>query len=174
MRSVSDRLDVDRGEQTLVSIDTMSSVVRELPPSAFENLLVASPASPSKVERAIDAAGGDPGRCGHIPITGSPVSYDGELWTTKSVSPSDLTGISMRYSKAMRHVASGTGWFCFDNLQLLLMYAERDRVTAFISELTGRTRQREVTGVYGIARETVDDETYESLRGQFDGVVDGR
>lgn len=174
MQSASDRLEVPQGEQTLVSVGTMSSVVGDLPEEAFENLLVVSPSPPSRIERVIQDAGGDPNRCGHVPVTGSPVTYDGPLWTTKPVAPSDLTGISIRYSTAMKHVASGSGWFCLDGLQLLLMYADRDRVSSFVSELAHRTRGREVTGVYGIASDTVDDETYELLRPAFDATVDRR
>lgn len=174
MQSVNDRLTVKTGEQTLVSVDTMSSVVGDLPEEAYENLLVISSSPPSRIERAIRDAGGDPNKCGHVPVTGSPVTYEGPLWTTEPVAPSDLTGISIRYSTAMKHVSSGSGWFCLDGLQLLLMYADRDRVSSFVSELARRTRGRDVTGVYGIASDTVDDETYDLLRPAFDASVDHR
>lgn len=52
------------------------------------------------------------------------MSYDGPLWTTDAVAPSGLTGLSMRYCEAIRHVEPEEGWVLIDNAQVLLMYAD--------------------------------------------------
>lgn len=174
MQCASDPLDAEPGQQTLVPIENMSSVVDHLPLTAFDNLLIVSPNAPSRVERAIKRRGGDPSKCGMIPITGSKTEYEGPLWTSSPVSPSDLTGLSMRYSRAMQHVSSENGWFCFDNLQLLLMYADERDVHRLLSEMANRTRGRDVRGVYSVARDAVSDDTYEQLVSVFDDVIDRR
>lgn len=174
MRSASEPLDFEPGRQTLVSVGSMASAIESLPPSAFENLLVVSSNAPSRVEKSIERQGGDPSRCGLVPLTGSAPSYEGPLWTTSPVRPSDLTGLSMRYSRAMEHVESGRGWFCFDGVQLLLMYAGADDVHRLLTEMASATRAREVVGVYGLAREAVTSETYDRLVSIFDESADRR
>ncbi|WP_125920029.1 DUF7504 family protein [Haloparvum sedimenti] len=174
MRRANEPLDLDPGRQTLVSVGSMASAIESLPGSAFENLLVVSPNAPARVEKTIERQGGDASRCGHIPLTSSGLSYEGPLWTTSPVAPSDLTGLNMRYSRAMEHVESGRGCFCFDGVQLLLMYAAADDVQRLLTTMASATRTREVAGVYGLAREAVTPETYERLASIFDDSADRR
>ncbi|MFC6736388.1 hypothetical protein ACFQEQ_09080, partial [Halolamina salina] len=110
------------------------------------------------------------GNCGLIPVNGSPVRYDGPLWTTEAVSPADLTGLSMRYCEAMRHVEPGEGWVLIDNVQVLLMYVDADRAVRLLDRLTRQARERDVTGVVAVDRSAVETRTLATL-GQLVGTV---
>lgn len=153
------------GTQALV--DTARGIpLDELPGDAYENLLVVSTTqTPQKVEAAIERGGGDPADVGVVPVAGSQSDYDGPLWTTDRVDPSDLTGLSMRFSDAARYLQPGRGWVVVDNLTVLLMYAPERRVYRFLSAMTSTLRDRDVRGYYGVVRTAMNDETYEQLRG---------
>ncbi|WP_137286842.1 DUF7504 family protein [Halorussus salinisoli] len=153
------------GDQALVSVPSMGSPLSALPDDAFENLLVVSAtASPNKVESLVKRRGGDPQRVGVVPVTGSPSQYDGPLWTTDPVDPSDLTGISIRLSKAMKYVMRG-GWVVVDNVNVLLMYGREEQVFRLFDSVVSNTRERGACGAYCTVREAVTDETYSRLRG---------
>jgi len=156
--------------QSLVTIPSMSTGLTELPERGFENLLVVSPWAPGRVESALRDRGVPVGNCGQIPVNGSSVRYDGPLWTTEAVSPADLTGLSMRYCEAMRHVEPGDGWVLIDNVQVLLMYADADRVVRLLRRLTRQARERDVTGVVAVDRSAVESRTLATL-GQLVGTV---
>lgn len=162
------------GTQAAVCINAMESAIPFLPAEAFENLLVISPHSPSRVEDFLVDRDVDPTRVGMVPVSASPTPYDGPVWTTSPVAPSDLTGLNIRYERAMRHVASGRGWLLVDNLQLLFMYASQKRVLSLLDQLARRARGREVTGAFSFARETVGDDTFGTLAGVFDELYDAR
>ncbi len=158
------------GRQALVTVPSMSTGLTELPERGFENLLVVSPWSPARVESALRDRGVPVGNCGLIPLNGSPVRYDGPLWTTEAVSPADLTGLSMRYCEAMRHVEPGEGWVLIDNVQVLLMYADAERVVRLLDRLTRQARERDVTGAVTVDRSAVESRTLATL-GQLVGTV---
>ncbi|MBP1985685.1 DUF7504 family protein [Halolamina salifodinae] len=160
------------GAQTLLTMPSMSTGLSHLPDAAGENLLVVSPWAPSRVESALRDHELPVGNCGLIPVNGSPVTYDGPLWTTDAVPPSDLTGLSMRYCEAMRHVEPGEGWVLIDNAQVLLMYADDERVGRLLGRLTQQAREREVTGVLAVDRGAVAMETLARLRNLVDAVVE--
>jgi len=148
------------GEQALVSVPSMGSPLSALPDEAFENLLVLSAtASPEKIESLVDQRNGDPQKVGVIPVTGSPTEYDGPLWTTDSVDPSDLTGLSIRFSKAMEYVMRG-GWVVIDNVNVLLMYGREEQVFGLFESVVSSARAKETCGAYCTVREAVTDETY--------------
>ena len=153
----------DDGAQTLLTMPSMSTGLTELPEAGCENLLVVSPWTPERVESALRDRGIPVGNCGMIPINGSPVRYDGPLWTTERVAPTDLTGLSMRYCEAMRHVEPGEGWVLIDNAQVLLMYADREQVGRLLRRLTVQARERDVTGVLAVDRSTVETRTLAAL-----------
>jgi hypothetical protein len=160
----------EAGRQALLTIPSMSTGLAELPERGCENLLVVSPWSPGRVESALRDRGVPVGNCGLIPVNGSPVRYDGPLWTTEAVSPADLTGLSMRYCEAMRHVEPGDGWVLIDNVQVLLMYVDAERVVRLLDRLTRQARERDVTGVVAVDRSAVETRTLATL-GQLVGTV---
>lgn len=145
-----------------------------LPASAYENLLVVSSDAPPAVEEVLVDQGVDPSNVGMIPISGSAIEYDGPLWTSEPVVPDDLTGLSMRFSSALDALQPGIGWVMFDSLNVLLLYAQEDRVCRFIDHVTTTTRNRDVRGVYTVVRDAVDDATYETIQRSFDQELDFR
>lgn len=156
----SDEFPSRPGEQVLVSVPSMGSPLSELPDEAFENLLVVSgTAAPKKIESLVERRGGDPQKVGVIPVTGSPAGYDGPLWTTDSVDPSDLTGVSIRLSNALEYVMAD-GWVVFDSLNVLLMYGRENQVYRLLDSVVDSVRGRDARGAYCIVREAVTDETY--------------
>lgn len=167
----AESLPTESGSQSLLSVPTMDSALRHLPESAYENLLVVSPWAPARVEAALRERGVPLRGCGLIPISGSPVRYDGDLWTTKRVDPSDLTGLSIRFSQALRHVEPGVGWTLVDNAQVLLMYAENRRVFHLLDRLGSQARRRDVTGVVAVDRDAVQPRTRTALGSLVDDVV---
>ncbi|WP_115865665.1 DUF7504 family protein [Halorussus litoreus] len=164
-------LSVAPGEQTLISVPSMGSPLGYLPDDAFDNLLVISAtASPEKVESLVERRGGDPRTVGVVPVTGSPGEYDGPLWTTDPVDPSDLTGISIRVSTAMEYVSSD-GWVVFDNVNVLLMYGRTEQVYRLLDSVASGVRNREARGAYCTVREAITDETYSRLAELFDATT---
>jgi hypothetical protein len=162
---------IDPGEQALVSVPSMGSPLAALPDDAFENLLVVSAtAAPGKVESLVERRGGDPQKVGVVPVTGSPTEYDGPLWTTDPVDPSDLTGISIRLSKAMNYVMQG-GWVVVDNVNVLLMYGREEQVFRLFDSMVSNARQKEARGAYCTVREAVTDETFGRLRDLCDRTI---
>ncbi|WP_135828517.1 DUF7504 family protein [Halorussus halobius] len=156
------------GEQALVSVPSMGTPLAYLPDDAFDNLLVVSAtAPPAKVESVVERRGGDPAAVGVVPVTGSPGEYDGPLWTTDPVDPSDLTGISIRLSTAMNYVMAG-GWVVFDNVNVLLMYGHEEQVYRLLDSVAASARDRDARGAYCTVREAVTDDTYARLAGLFD------
>ena len=159
------------GEQALVSVPSMGSPLSVLPDEAFENLLVVSAtAAPEKVEALVRRRDGDPQKVGVVPVTGSPTEYDGPLWTTDSVDPSDLTGISIRVSEAMQYVMRG-GWVVIDNVNVLLMYGREEQVFRLFESVVSGARAKEACGAYCTVREAVTDQTYSRLQGFCDRTV---
>lgn len=162
---------LDSGEQTLVSVPSMGSPLSKLPEEAFENLLVVSAtASPKKVESLVERRGADPETVGVIPVTGSPIEYDGPLWTTDSVDPSDLTGISIRFSNALQHVTAD-GWVVFDSVNVFLMYGQEEKVYRLLDSVIGSVRAKEAQGAYCMVRDAMTDETYSQFAGLCDAKV---
>jgi hypothetical protein len=159
------------GEQVLVSVPSMGSPLSALPPAAFENLLVVSATNPpERVESLVRERGGDPQKVGVVPVTGSPSEYDGPLWTTDPVDPSDLTGISIRLSKAMEYVMRG-GWVVVDNVNVLLMYGSEERVFRLFDSVVSSARAKEACGAYCTVRGAVTDDTYARFRELCDRTV---
>lgn len=163
------------GEQTLLLVESMATPIDHLPPGAFENLLVVSATrTPDRIEAAVRRAGGDPGKVGVVPVSGSPVEYDGPLWTASAVSPTDLTGIETRFTDAMRYVKPEEGWVLFDNVNVLLMYAQASSVYRLLSSVVRKSRDRGARGVYALVRDAVTPETHAQFQSLFDDEVDRR
>ena len=167
-------LRLDRGIQALVSVSTMQSPIRELPPSAYDNLLIVSASAPEDVAETLSTAGATLSSVGHIPISGSETDYGGPMWVCDTLVPDDLTGLSMRLSRAFEALDDGLGWVLFDNLNVFLMYATEERVVRFLDHTTTQAREHGLCGVYGLVRDAVDEPTYARLRRCVDTELDLR
>lgn len=167
-------LRLDTGTQALVAHDSLHPSVSVLPPVAYENLLIVSPRSPTAVERQVEEAGGDIGCVGHLPLNSSPHSYDGPMWTANAIDPSDLTGLSMQYSRALNGLAADHGWMLFDDFNTLLLYNDADRVVTFLDYLTQKTSEKRIRGVFTVVRDAMDDQTYARLQNIVDTDLDSR
>lgn len=160
--------DVLAGDQVMLDTNRGLTLDR-VPPDAYQNLLVVTTThTPQRIESAVEAGGGNPSDVGVIPVSGSGSNYDGPLWTADRVDPSDLTGLSMRFSDAARYLQPGEGWVLVDNVTVLLMYAPEEHVYRLLSSLTSYLRGRDIRGLYGVVRSAMDDETYQRFRGIFD------
>lgn len=165
--------DIDPGEQVLVSLSGGKFDYGRLPAAGLENLLVLSVGrSPEQVQRALEALDADPRTVGVVPISGSPVRYDGPMWTSNRVSPMDFTGISIEFNRGFGHLEPGKGWVLVDSVSILLMYAEVDRVYRLVDSMVAACRERDVTGVYVVDGDAVTEETMSRLRGLFDRFVE--
>ena len=167
-------LRIDPGSQVLVSTDSLHPSVSLLPPSASDHLLIVSTKSPARIERAVRGVGGDVSKVGHIPLGSTPLEYDGAMWTGRRTDPSDLTGLSMQYSRALSALEPDHGWVLFDNFNTLLLYSDESRVVRFLNYLTRRTGDAEVRGVYTVVRDAVDDDTYAAMSNVVDSSLDVR
>jgi len=156
---------LDHGEQVLVSVEDATSIYDVLPDRAFTNLFVVSTGrSPHDIEAEVQRVGHDPNKVGVVPVTAMDGDYDGPLWTTDPVSATDLTGISIAFSRGLQHLQPDVGWFVFDDILTLLMYTDADRVHRLIDDMCQRVHQRSVVGVFVVERDLLDDETYGKLR----------
>ncbi|WP_132059415.1 DUF7504 family protein [Halorussus amylolyticus] len=163
------------GTQTLLRTPANAFPLADLPERAYENLLVvAARDHPAKIERRLARDGRDLATVGVVPVIPAMGEYDGDLWTADSVRPGDLTGIGMRFSDALGHVESETGWVVFDALGILLMYSEENRVCRFFQTLVNRVRVKGVRGVYCVNAEAISDEMYERFRSLCDAEYEMR
>jgi hypothetical protein len=168
-------VDIEHGNQVLLTTGPMVSTLRSLPDEAFENLLVVTVGDePAGVERTVADLGHEPGKVGVVPVSATPVSAGGEAWTAPRVSPGDLTGISIGIAQGMRYVRPDEGWFVFDDLGVLFMHAEAARVCQLVSTLAAKCRARDVTGVFGLVPEAVDDAARAQVESLLDQALDGR
>lgn len=160
--------DVTPGNQVIVDSER-GITLDQLPTEAYRNLLVVTTTQkPQRIESAVESGGGNPSDVGVIPISGSRSKYDGPLWTTDRVDPSDLTGLSMRFSDASRYLQSDDGWVVVDNMTVLLMYAPEENVYRLLSSMAANLRGRNIRGLYGVVRSAMDDSTYQRFLGAFD------
>lgn len=169
-----EQLRVDPGEQVLVPIDSMQQPLSLLPSTVTGNVLIVSSKSPAEVEQRLRDRGIDLSTVGLIPIAGSEIAYDGPLWTCDPVVPDDLTGLSMRFTRALDALEPGHGWVLFDALNALVMYADRERVCRFFEHVTTKSGDRDIRGIYAAATDALDDEVHNSFSRSVDRVLDGR
>ena len=160
------------GEQGLVTVPSMVSVLELLPDEAFENLLVVTVRSPRYVEEVVRRRGHDPCSVGVVPVTSTAFHYEGDLWVTKRVGSSDMTGISIETARGAQFLTAGEGWFVFDNVHALLMYNDDARLLRLLDSLATQFREADVRGAYAIVPETVDG--YGRFQSLFDVELDCR
>jgi hypothetical protein len=169
----SEALSLVPGEEAMVCLPSIRSPLQVVPDAAFANLLVVSATRPpAKVEQLVRDRGGDPETVGVVPVSGSRVGYDGPMWTAEAVTPADLSGISDAVERASRFVKRGEGWVVFDNVNVLLMYAERDSVRQLVRTVAAQSRRREARGVFALVPEAVSTATYRSFADVLDTTVD--
>ncbi|MCG1003835.1 MULTISPECIES: hypothetical protein [Halobacterium] len=144
-------------------------IVDALPESAFRNLLlVTTDGNLRKLERSIEARGGDPQRVGVVPVAGTEVDYDGPLWVTDRVAPGDLTGVSIQFSKAFEHVEPDAGWVVVDGIGVLSMYVDGERLFRLLDTLVTAIRARNARGVLATADGVLGERAMTQLRGLAD------
>lgn len=166
-------IDVSPGRQILLSLSPMESALGLLPAGAYENLLIVSVGDdPDAVERRIAERGHDPGNVGVVPVSATPVSLGDEAWTSPRVSPGDLTGISIGIAQGMQYLRADEGWFLFDDFGVLCMHADPSRVCQLIGTLASKCRSRNVTGVYGMVPEAVENSTAAQVSSLLDEAVE--
>jgi hypothetical protein len=170
----SDRLRVDAGTQVLASFSSMQSPLTELPPGAYQNLLVVSTKSPETVERRLGELGVPLSNVGLVPLAGSEYDYDGPLWTTDPVKPNDPTGLSIAYSDAATHLIPGVGHLLVGNLNVMAMYVREETVCRVLSHLAGKARQRSITGIYGVVETALSEASFRNFRKAVDVEIDCR
>ncbi|QLG26719.1 hypothetical protein HUG10_03800 [Halorarum halophilum] len=166
-------VDVEPGEQALFAKGTMGPPLADLPDEAFWNTLIVTTGSrPNRIQTAVEERGLDPRRIGVVPITANDVDYDGPLWVSKRVAPSDLTGISVEVSRGFQYLDAGTGWLVFDSISTLLMYSEERRVYKLTNWLIANARDNDVRGVYALLRDVVAPQTFNRFRSLCDVVIE--
>ncbi|MCX2818262.1 hypothetical protein EGH25_02705 [Haladaptatus sp. F3-133] len=178
-KKVTDAADEDtvslrEGEQSVCPIDAMDDPLRQLPPETFERMLVVSTrGDPERVERAVRDAGADPTNVVVVPVSGSAIRYDGPLTVGKRVAPSDMTGVGVRFTEALRGFDE-PAWVVVDNFNVFLMYTDQKRVYRFMDSLTGKARESGARGLYCTVRDALTDTTYQTFRNLFDSETDLR
>ncbi|MFP4188671.1 MAG: hypothetical protein ACLFR5_04585 [Halobacteriales archaeon] len=162
------------GDQSICYIDAMDDPLRHLPPEAFERLLVVSTrGDPARVERSVREAGADPSNVTVVPVSGSAIRYKGPLHVAGRVAPSDMTGVGVRFTEALRGF-DGPAWVVVDNFNVFLMYADQKRVYRFMDSLLGKARESGARGLYCTVRGALTDTTYQTFRNLFDTETDLR
>ena len=165
-------LRVEQGTQVLLSASSMDRPIRRLAAIAEGPLLVVSSKSPSEVAAELSAGGADLSTAAHIPISGAEVNYDGPMWVCDPIVPDDLTGLSMRLSRAFASLADGDACLVVENLNVFLMYAAEDRVFRFFDHVTTNARDHGITGVYTLVADAVAEDTTARLRASVDTELD--
>lgn len=172
--TTSRHLRLDSADQALVARDSLRPSLSLLPAAAFDQLLILSPRSPARVERLVREASGDVSSVGHLPLAATDHDYHGPMWTVDSIDPSDLTGLSMQYNRALQVLEADHGYVLFDDFNTLMLYTDAERVVRFLDHLTQRTREAGVRGVFTVVRDAMDDQTYSMLQRCFDTELDLR
>lgn len=171
---LAEELDIDAGRQVLLSLQSMESPIELLPAAALGNLVVVSSESPADVADRLAAAGADLDSVAHIPISGAEIAYDGPMWACEPLVPDDLTGLSMRLSRAFEALGETGGHLLVENLNVFLLYATQSRVIRFLDHITGLASDYGITGIYALEGDTVTEETYDRLRLSVDTELDRR
>lgn len=168
------RIHVDPGEQALFAKGTMGPPLADLPDEAFHNALIVTTGSrPRRIQTAVEERGLNPRRIGVVPITANDIDYDGPMWMSKRVAPSDLTGVSVEVSRGFQYLNPGEGWLVFDSISTLLMYSEEQRVYKLLNWLVANARDNDVRGVYALVREVVTPQTFSRFESLYDLVIEG-
>jgi hypothetical protein len=170
--NAEERLQIPAGQQALVAVPSVGSTLSHLPTSATENLLLVSSDSPEDVAESLTGMGVDLANVGLIPVSGSPVAYDGPMHVSQRIVPDDLTGLSMRISEALDVLERDRGWIVFDRLNVFLLYADEERVLRFLDHVGATTRDAGLRCLFCVVRDAVDTQTYAKLKRRVDREID--
>jgi ABC-type nitrate/sulfonate/bicarbonate transport system substrate-binding protein len=168
-----ERLTMAPGHGALVAVPVVGSAFQHLPPGA-DNLLVVSSTEPREVAEPLEAAGIDLTKVGMVPVSGSAVAYDGPLTVSEPVVPDDLTGLSIRFTEALSALESGRGWVVLEGLNVLLLYADEQRTVRFLDHVAATAGDRDLRTLFCVARDAMEERTYENLRRRVDAEIDLR
>jgi len=169
---VQSELSLEQGTQLLLSLSSMQSAIAHLPAEASRNLIVVSSKQPAAVADRLADAGVDLDAVAQIPISGSETEYEGPMATCDSLVPDDLTGLSMRLSRAFEALGDGGGTLLVENLNVFLLYADESRVVRFLDHVTGLAADHGISGVYAVVGDAVDEETYNRIAASVDSAID--
>jgi len=167
------QLSVEPGTQLLLWLSSMQSPVEYLPAEASRDVIVVSSKPSATVAHWLADVDAQLDAVAHVPISGAETTYDGPMWTCDPLVPDDLTGLSMRLSKAFEALGTG-GYLLVANLNVFFMYASEERVTRFIDHITGLAGDHDITGIYTLVGDAVADGTTDRLRVSVDSEVDRR
>ncbi|MFP9190926.1 RAD55 family ATPase [Natronosalvus vescus] len=91
-------------------------------------------------------------------------------------SPVDMTGIGIKLSEFLQEFYDGRGLtenrILLHSVSTLLMYSNLQTVFRFLHVFTGRIQSADALGVYVIDSTAHDDQTMNTLKQLFDGVVE--
>lgn len=127
------------------------------------------------LDRHIDSMNRD--RIGVIDCSGTGGSSVIEAMTESVSSPGDLTGISIGTAKLFKRFHSrGVSDIRYGlvSISTLLQYVDKSTVFRFLHVFTNRVSETDGLGVYTLNDDTHDPTTVNTIRGQFDGVVELR
>lgn len=158
-------------DQVLAAIDTRTDLVTYLPKSAGDVVLVAVRDDPGEVETILRGRGFALDRVTVVPVGLDTTGYDGRMDVLDTVRPSNLGKVGMLLSRALKEATDGP-WLVLDDLSILLLYAERERVIRFLEAVTDHARSRPARGFYGVVRDAVTDETFARLQTVMDTTVE--
>lgn len=136
--------------------------------------MIVSSAGPADIAETLEGMGVALSNGGVIPISGAAVEYDGPMTVADPIVPDDLTGLSMRYTEGLDALQSGRDWIVFDRLNVLLLYADEERVMRFLDHVAGTARDRELRSLFCVVRDAVEDTTYAALKRRVDTEIDLR
>ncbi|MDY7080907.1 MAG: hypothetical protein SXQ77_00510 [Halobacteria archaeon] len=172
-----DKIDINPGVQAIVMTSPMTDPLDSLPDEAFDNLLVVSTSGhPKEMEKSIVKRGKDPSNVAVIPVSGSTLRYDGSLNMSRRIGPNDLTSIGITFSNLLNEIGGedDEAWVVFDNINILMMYANERNVYRFMNTAIGKTRQAGARGLYCTVRDAIKDQSYDSFRQLCDEEIDIR
>jgi KaiC/GvpD/RAD55 family RecA-like ATPase len=93
-----------------------------------------------------------------------------------AASPTDMTGIGIKFAESIEHFHCGHGIqrnrVLLNSVTTLLQYSSLQTVFRFLHALTTRVEEVDMVGVAVIESTVHDDETMETVRELFDGVVE--
>ncbi|MFC3959392.1 RAD55 family ATPase [Halovivax cerinus] len=116
-------------------------------------------------------------RIGVIDCSGTGGGSMVEAMTESVSSPGDLTGISIGTAKLFKRFHSrGISDIRYGlvSISTLLQYVDKSTVFRFLHVFTNRVSETDGLGVYTLTDDTHDETTVNTIRGQFDGVVELR
>lgn len=163
---------INQGEQVLLELRGRDFDYSMLPDRAFQNLLIISVGKSTRdVEANLRELETKLETIGVIPVDAQTDSYSGPLWSTETIYPSDLTGISIALSQTLTYLREGRGWVVFDGLNILFMYVESGQLFRFVDGIATQCRSKVLHGVFTVDKTSVEPSDLNRFRQTFDTVL---